>query len=83
MAEGHQAVAFSFAVTHEGLDVNFDFEVSLLSIPDCCPFSPIELQFSHNSFRSSVLLLEVLSDHGERNLPAFRYLLSVHLFVLL
>ena len=27
MAEGHQAVAFSFAVTHEGLDVNFDFEV--------------------------------------------------------
>ena len=27
MAEGHQAVAFSFAITHEGLDVNFDFEV--------------------------------------------------------
>jgi len=27
MAEGHQAVAFSFAVTHEGLDVNFDVEV--------------------------------------------------------
>lgn len=27
MAEGHQAVAFSFAITHEGLDVNFDLEV--------------------------------------------------------
>lgn len=27
MAEGHQAVAFSFAITHEGLDVNFDVEV--------------------------------------------------------
>jgi len=27
MAEGHQAVAFSFAITHEGLDVDFDFEV--------------------------------------------------------
>ena len=30
MAEGHQAVAFSFAITHEGLDVNFDFEVKNL-----------------------------------------------------
>ncbi|XP_059489708.1 carnitine O-palmitoyltransferase 1, liver isoform isoform X2 [Neocloeon triangulifer] len=27
MAEAHSAVAFSFAVTHEGLDVNFDREV--------------------------------------------------------
>ena len=27
MAEAHQAVAFSFAVTHEGLDVDFDLEV--------------------------------------------------------
>lgn len=27
MAEGHQAVAFSFAITHDGLDVDFDFEV--------------------------------------------------------
>lgn len=30
MAEGHQAVAFSFAVTHDGLDVNFDLEVGLV-----------------------------------------------------
>ncbi|XP_057662082.1 carnitine O-palmitoyltransferase 1, muscle isoform [Diorhabda carinulata] len=27
MAEAHSAVAFSFAITHEGLDVNFDREV--------------------------------------------------------
>ena len=27
MAEAHQAVAFSFAITHEGLDVDFDAEV--------------------------------------------------------
>ncbi|XP_049818762.1 carnitine O-palmitoyltransferase 1, liver isoform isoform X2 [Aethina tumida] len=27
MAEAHQAVAFSFAITHEGWDVNFDREV--------------------------------------------------------
>nr|CAG4645461.1 EOG090X04D9 [Lynceus sp. MCZ IZ 141354] len=27
MAEAHQAVAFSFAVTHEGVNVNFDLEV--------------------------------------------------------
>ena len=27
MAEAHQAVAFSFAVTHDGLDVDFDLEV--------------------------------------------------------
>lgn len=27
MAEAHSAVAFSFAITHEGLDVNFDWEV--------------------------------------------------------
>jgi Carnitine O-palmitoyltransferase N-terminus len=27
MAEAHSAVAFSFAVTHEGLDVNFDREL--------------------------------------------------------
>lgn len=27
MAEAHSAVAFSFAITHEGVDVNFDREV--------------------------------------------------------
>ena len=27
MAEAHQAIAFSFAITHEGLDVDFDLEV--------------------------------------------------------
>lgn len=27
MAEAHSAVAFSFAITHEGWDVNFDREV--------------------------------------------------------
>jgi carnitine O-palmitoyltransferase 1 len=27
MAEAHQAVAFSFSITHEGWDVNFDREV--------------------------------------------------------
>jgi Carnitine O-palmitoyltransferase N-terminus len=27
MAEAHSAVAFSFAVTHEGVDVNFDREL--------------------------------------------------------
>lgn len=27
MAEAHSAVAFSFAITHEGVDVNFDWEV--------------------------------------------------------
>lgn len=27
MAEAHSAVAFSFTVTHEGWDVNFDREV--------------------------------------------------------
>ena len=27
MAEAHSAVAFSFTVTHEGVDVNFDREV--------------------------------------------------------
>lgn len=30
MAEAHQAVAFSFAITHEGWDVNFDREVLFL-----------------------------------------------------
>jgi carnitine O-palmitoyltransferase 1 len=30
MAEAHSAVAFSFAVTHEGVDVNFDREVLML-----------------------------------------------------
>lgn len=32
MAEAHSAVAFSFAVTHEGWDVNFDREVLRLVI---------------------------------------------------
>lgn len=27
MAEAHQAVAFSFAITHEGFDINYDQEV--------------------------------------------------------
>lgn len=27
MAEAHSAVAFSFSITHEGWDVNFDREV--------------------------------------------------------
>lgn len=27
MAEAHQAVAFSFAITHEGLNVDYDTEV--------------------------------------------------------
>lgn len=27
MAEAHQAVAFSFAITHEGLHVNYDREI--------------------------------------------------------
>lgn len=27
MAEAHQAVAFSFAITHEGWDINYDREV--------------------------------------------------------
>lgn len=27
MAEAHAAVAFSFSITHEGFDVNFDREV--------------------------------------------------------
>ena len=27
MAEAHQAVGFSFQITHEGIDVNFDREV--------------------------------------------------------
>lgn len=27
MAEAHQAVAFSFAITHEGVHVNYDREV--------------------------------------------------------
>lgn len=27
MAEAHSAVAFSFAITHEGFDINYDHEV--------------------------------------------------------
>lgn len=27
MAEAHQAVAFSFSITHEGWDINYDREV--------------------------------------------------------
>lgn len=27
MAEAHQAVAFSFTITHEGFDINYDQEV--------------------------------------------------------
>lgn len=27
MAEAHQAVAFSFAITHEGVHINYDTEV--------------------------------------------------------
>lgn len=27
MAEAHQAVAFSFAITHDGWDINYDREV--------------------------------------------------------
>lgn len=27
MAEAHEAVAFAFQITHEGVDVNFDWEV--------------------------------------------------------
>lgn len=27
MAEAHAAVAFSFAITHEGFDINYDHEV--------------------------------------------------------
>lgn len=27
MAEAHQAVAFSFAITHEGVHINYDLEV--------------------------------------------------------
>lgn len=27
MAEAHSAVAFSFAITHEGFDINYDQEV--------------------------------------------------------
>lgn len=30
MAEAHSAVAFSFAITHDGWDVNFDREVLYL-----------------------------------------------------
>lgn len=30
MAEAHQAVAFSFTITHEGVDINYDREVLLL-----------------------------------------------------
>jgi hypothetical protein len=68
MAEGHQAVAFSFAITHEGLDVNFDFEVK--NLLDCCALFWLIKWFCY--FRFLGLLPEVQFAHGERGDFVFR-----------
>lgn len=80
MAEGHQAVAFSFAITHEGLDVNFDFEVPHWNdvaiwlhgcLKTCVDFP----------YRLLDLLPEVLYALGGRGAHAFRYWNSESLLV--
>jgi hypothetical protein len=69
MAEGHQAVAFSFAITHEGLDVNFDFEVKSMQL-QCFVLLRSKWFFY---FRSLGLLPEVLFAHGGRGDFVFRF----------
>lgn len=54
MAEAHSAVAFSFAITHEGLDVNFDWEVLHLVLKSALRSNKKRLARFKNSIKNGV-----------------------------